>query len=268
MHASNSLFQTCFVCKESKCSDINIHHFQVVTLPAQYVFIQQPISQHKYSFKACELRQSQLSYSVNHSICKYRYSLTTLTTGAALFWTLLSTAFWLSVDISAITHPSEVAHSLEVDKVAFAWVQRAVPVAIVSVIVAHSEGTCVWEAAGWQLRSVVVWCATGLRLTMGHRQWEAILKPEFPLHFLPCFLLNHYLVCTGDRGVVQTFNKPWMVLKKEDPICTVEMISSPNRCPSALGGTQQDCNCAFCLTEGGRHVSIIKRGSWGYTETV
>ena len=47
----------------------------------------------------------------------------------------------------------------------------------------------------------------------------------------------------------------------------VEMISSPDRCPSALGGAQQDSNGALCLAEGGRHVSVIERGSWGRTET-
>lgn len=98
-----------------------------------------------------------------------------------------------------ITHPSEVAHSLEVDKVAFAWVQRAVPVAIVSVIVSHREGTGLWEAAGWQLGCVVVWCAPGLRLTVGHGQWETLLKPQLPLYFLSHLLFNYYLVCTGHR---------------------------------------------------------------------
>lgn len=45
------------------------------------------------------------------------------------------------------------------------------------------------------------------------------------------------------------------------------MISSPDRCPSALGGAQQDSDCAVCLTEGGWHISIIKGGSWGQKET-
>lgn len=101
MHASNSLFQTCFACKESKRLDRNIHHFQVVTLPAQYVFIKQPLSQLKYSFKVCEPRQCQLSYSINRSISKYRYSLKPLNTGLELFWILMSTASRWSVARSA-----------------------------------------------------------------------------------------------------------------------------------------------------------------------
>lgn len=195
MHASNSLFQICFVCRESKRLDINIHHFQVVTLPAQYVFIQQHHSQHKYSFRGCEPRQCQLSYRVNHYISKYRYPLTTLII-------ILNTKFpdllphWLEL---TITHPSEVAHSLEVDKVAFAWIQRAVPVAVVSVIVAHSKGTGLWKAAGWQFGCVVVWCAPGLRFTVGHGQRETLLKPQLSLHFLHCLLFNYHLVCTGHR---------------------------------------------------------------------
>lgn len=71
---------------------MNIHNFQVVSLPAQCVSIQQPLSQHKYSFKGYELRQCQLSYSVNHIISKYRYSLTLLTTGAELLGILMYTA--------------------------------------------------------------------------------------------------------------------------------------------------------------------------------
>lgn len=98
-----------------------------------------------------------------------------------------------------VTHPSEVAHSLEVDKITFARVQRAVPVAIVCVIVTHGKGASLWQAAGWQLGCVVVWCAPGLCLTMGHRQWETVLKSQLPFHFLASLLLNHHLVCTGHK---------------------------------------------------------------------
>lgn len=160
-----------------------------------------------------------------------------------------------------ITHPSEVAHSLEVDKVAFAGVQRAVPVAIISVIVAHGEGACLLQAAGWQLGCVVVWRSSGLCLTMGHRQWETVLEPQLPLHFLPSLLLNHHLVCTGQQGRCAILISHFGI--KPDLIYTFEMISSPDRCSSPLGRAQQYSNCALCLTQWGRHVSIIKCGSWG-----
>lgn len=99
-----------------------------------------------------------------------------------------------------ITHPSKVAHRLEVDEVAFARVQGAVPVTIVGVIVTHSEGTGLRKAAGRQLSCVVVRGASSLGLTMRHGQRETLLKPQFPLHFLPCLLLYNYLVRAGHRG--------------------------------------------------------------------
>ena len=111
MHAHNSLFHTCFVCKESKQWDINIHTFQVVTLPAINVFIQQPFSQHKYCFKGFEPRQCQLSYSVNHSITTYRYSLTPLITGSHLLWKLMPTATWWSIARSAVPLVQVCYHS-------------------------------------------------------------------------------------------------------------------------------------------------------------
>lgn len=98
-----------------------------------------------------------------------------------------------------ITHPSEVAHRLEVDKVAFAGVQWAVPVAVVSVVVAHSEGTGLWQTTGGQLSRVVVRGASGLGLTMRHGQWETLLETQLSLHLLHSFLLNHHLVRAGRR---------------------------------------------------------------------
>lgn len=109
-----------------------------------------------------------------------------------------------------ITHPSEVAHSLEVDKVALAGVQRTVPVAVVGVIVAHSEGTGLWDAAGRQLGCVVVRSASGLRLPMGHRQWKTLLKPQLPLYFLHHFLFNNHLVCAvTQRGCAPLIIHVW-----------------------------------------------------------
>lgn len=102
-----------------------------------------------------------------------------------------------------ITHPSEVAHGLEVDEVALARIQGTVPVAAVSVIVAHSEGTGLWQAAGWQLGRVVVRCAPGLGFAVGHGQRKTLLKPELPLHFLHGFFFHHHLVCAGQRDYVQ-----------------------------------------------------------------
>ena len=165
-----------------------------------------PFHSSKYSFKGCELRQCQLSHSVNRSISKYRSSLTPLTTSSELFSTLKSRASPWSVARPAAplvgfiaTHPSEVAHRLEVDEVAFAWVQRAIPVAVVSVIVTHSEGTGFGKAARWQLGRVVVRRATGLRLAVRHGQRETLLQPQLPLHFLSCLFFNHHLVCTGNK---------------------------------------------------------------------
>lgn len=99
--------------------------------------------------------------------------------------------------MSLITYPFKVAHSLEVDKVALARVQRAIPVAVVRVIVSNGEGTFFWQTAGGQLCRVVVWRASGLRLTMRHGQWETILKAQLSLHFLHSLLLNHHLVSAG-----------------------------------------------------------------------
>lgn len=98
---------------------------------------------------------------------------------------------------SLMTHPFKVAHSLEVDKVALARIQRAIPVAIVSVIVPYGEGAFFWQTAGGQLCRVVVWRASGLGLAMRHGQRETILKAQLSLHFLHSLLLNHHLVSAG-----------------------------------------------------------------------
>jgi len=104
---------------------------------------------------------------------------------------------------SLVTHPFKVAHSLEVDKVAFAGVQGAVPVAIVSVIVTNSERTGLRQTAGRQLSRVVVWRAPGLGFAVRHGQWETLLKPQLPFHFLNSLLFHHHLVCAGSREDVQ-----------------------------------------------------------------
>lgn len=174
---------------------------------------------------------------------------------------VLSTRIWSLQLTLFYTHPSEVAHSLEVDEVALAGVQRAIPVAIISVIVTHSKGTGLRQAAGWQLSCVVVRCASGLGFPVRHGQWEALLDPQLPLHFLPGFLFNHYLVCTVQhKERMCTFNK----LGSVNHLFVSEMVSSPNRCSSALGGAQQDSNCALGLTQRRRHVSIIKCGRCGH----
>lgn len=111
-----------------------------------------------------------------------------------------------------VTHPSEVAHSLEVDKVAFTGVQRAIPVTIIRVIVTHSKGTGLWQTAGRQLGCVVVRRPSGLGLPVWHGQRKAFLHPQFPLHFLPSFFLNHYLVCAVQRADVH-FNNPGALMK-------------------------------------------------------
>lgn len=54
-----------------------------------------------------------------------------------------------------------------------------------------------------------------------------------------------------------------MLKKIKNTKRTLEVTSLPDRCSSALGRAQQHRNRALCLTQGGRHVSIIKRWSCG-----
>ena len=99
------------------------------------------------------------------------------------------------------THPSEVAHGLEVDEVALARVQGSVPVAVVGVVVPHGEGAGLRQAAGGQLRRVVVRRPPRLGLGVRHGQRETLLQPQLPLHLLHALLLHHHLVgAAGRRG--------------------------------------------------------------------
>lgn len=101
-------------------------------------------------------------------------------------------------------YPSEVAGGLEVDEVVLGGIQRAVPVAVVGVVVAHGEGRGLGQAAGGQLGRVVVRRPSGLRLAVGLRGGEAVGGAQLPPPHLagPVLLHHHHLVGTagGERG--------------------------------------------------------------------
>lgn len=105
------------------------------------------------------------------------------------------------------SYPSEVGGGLEVDQVVLGGVQRAVPVAVVGVVVAHGEGRGLGEAAGRQLGRVVVGGRLAGRRAVGAGRREAVggaqLSSPHPAGAV--LLHHHHLVGTGGKpasGVV------------------------------------------------------------------
>jgi len=99
------------------------------------------------------------------------------------------------------SHPSEVAGGLKVDEVVLGGIQRAVPVAVVGVVVAHGEGRGLGQTAGGQLGRVVVRGPFGLRLAVRVGRGETVhgaqLPPPPPLTG-DVFLHHHHLVGTAE----------------------------------------------------------------------
>lgn len=97
------------------------------------------------------------------------------------------------------SHPSEVTGGLKVDEVVLGGVQRAVPVAVVSVVVTHGEGSGLWQTAGSQLSCVVMWRPFGLRLIVGVWCRETVDSTQLPPPHLTGTILfhHHHLVSTG-----------------------------------------------------------------------
>lgn len=96
------------------------------------------------------------------------------------------------------TYASKVAHGLEEDEVVLPGVQRAVPVAIVGVVVPHSKGCSLGQAARGKFGCIVVWSSTGLSLTVRCGNGEAVLNTQFSLHLPTSFLLHDHLICAVD----------------------------------------------------------------------
>lgn len=98
-------------------------------------------------------------------------------------------------------YPSEVTGGLKIDEVVFGGVQRAVPVAVVGVVVAHCEGRGLWETAGCQLSCVIMRAPLGLRPTV--RIWcgETVNGAQLPPPHLTGTILfhHHHLVGTGGQ---------------------------------------------------------------------
>lgn len=128
--------------------------------------------------------------------------LPTLRPQPAFTWSNL----WLEQGARA-THPFEVAHGLEVDEIGLLGLQGRVPVAAVGLVVPHSEGFGLSEAAGRQLCPKVVHGATGHCIIKGEWHWEALLPPQLPLQLLGPVLLHNHLVGAGEGQARVSFGK-------------------------------------------------------------
>lgn len=106
-----------------------------------------------------------------------------------------------TIRIDGFSYPSEVGGGLEVDQVVLGGVQRAVPVAVVGVVVAHGEGRGLGEAAGCQLGCVVVGGRLAGRRAVGAGRREAVGGAQLSSpHLAGAVLLHHHhLVGTGRK---------------------------------------------------------------------
>lgn len=99
------------------------------------------------------------------------------------------------------SYPSEVWGGLKVDEIVLGGVQRAVPVAVVRVVVAHGEGRGLGETARGQLGSVVVGSRLARRRAVGVGRWETVGGAQLSSPDLAGAVLlhHHHLVGTGRK---------------------------------------------------------------------
>lgn len=98
------------------------------------------------------------------------------------------------------SYPSEVRGGLKVDEIVLGGVQRAVPVAVVRVVVAHGEGRGLGEAARGQLGRVVVGGRLARQRAVGVGGWETVGGAQLsPPHLAGAVLLHHHHLVGTER---------------------------------------------------------------------
>lgn len=98
------------------------------------------------------------------------------------------------------SYPSEVWGGLKVDEIVLGGVQRAVPVAVVRVVVAHGEGRGLGEAAWGQLGRVVVGGRFARQRAVGVGRWETVGGAQLSSpHLAGAVLLHHHHLVGTER---------------------------------------------------------------------